>query len=272
MAGHPLGALLGLSLACTAAPAPSTPDCLLPNWAPVDGPLNIAHRAGAGVGPEESILAARRSLAAGAEVIEVDARPTADGEMVLVHDATVDRTHLGTGAVADLRLEELQRLAPRRDAAQPEAGIATLGQMLRAFPDQRFVVELKSEDPAHAHQLLDAIPSSVHPQDLALTSVDDAPMAVFRDSAHPTALTLSETVGWLLLGHMDETAQKARFGMWPVGLIHVGLLDAEALAEARAACLSVQLWTVNEAEDIAAARALGVDGIMGDHPSRLTLP
>jgi glycerophosphoryl diester phosphodiesterase len=74
------------------------------------GPLNIAHRGAAFDAPENTLYAYRTALANGAHMLEMDVYETADGELVAIHDATVDRTTNGSGAIADLTLEEIQAL------------------------------------------------------------------------------------------------------------------------------------------------------------------
>src|SRR5690242_20566049 len=80
-----------------------------PPYAP-PAALVIAHRGGAALWPENTLVAFRNAVALGADVLELDVRATADGRLVVVHDATVDRTTDGRGAVATLTLAEVQRL------------------------------------------------------------------------------------------------------------------------------------------------------------------
>ena len=76
-------------------------------------PKNIyvaAHRGWSAAHPENTMEAFRAAIALGVDQIETDIRVTRDGELVLIHDATVDRTTNGTGRVCDFTLEELQKL------------------------------------------------------------------------------------------------------------------------------------------------------------------
>ena len=70
----------------------------------------IAHRGGAALAPENTLAAYRQAIALGVDYIEIDVRITRDRQLVVLHDATVDRTTNGTGAIADLRLAEARRL------------------------------------------------------------------------------------------------------------------------------------------------------------------
>lgn len=74
-------------------------------------PLVIAHRGGASLAPENTLLCVGRAIALGADVVEVDVRLTLDGEVVLMHNARVDRTTNGHGRVASLTLAEIRALS-----------------------------------------------------------------------------------------------------------------------------------------------------------------
>lgn len=80
----------------------------------------VAHRGAVGPGqPENTLAAFRQAIASGAEAIEIDLRGTKDGEIVVIHDATVDRTTDGSGAVADKSLAELKKLDAGRGERIP---------------------------------------------------------------------------------------------------------------------------------------------------------
>ena len=72
--------------------------------------LNIAHRGGLGLGPENTISTFNKALKMGADVLELDIRATSDSILVLLHDETVDRTTNGKGRISELTLKEAKRL------------------------------------------------------------------------------------------------------------------------------------------------------------------
>ncbi len=75
------------------------------------GVLVVAHRGGAKLGPPENTLAAiEKAIEVGADLIEIDIRETRDGQLVIMHDSTVDRTTDGSGKVVEMTLEEIRRL------------------------------------------------------------------------------------------------------------------------------------------------------------------
>lgn len=143
--------------------------------------LNIAHRGGADEAPENTLFAYHKALEAGADVLEADVYITADDEIVVIHDETVDRTTNGTGSVRDMTLEQVKELdaaywfAPggttsgdnkdylyrgvatgtklppkitddpldERRYSPDDFKIPTLEEFLSTFPDTLMVVELK---------------------------------------------------------------------------------------------------------------------------------
>jgi Glycerophosphoryl diester phosphodiesterase family len=127
-----------------ATPKPATPR----GW-----PINFSHRGGAKVVPEDTIEGFREGFATGGGVVECDVRASAEGAIVVIHDAVVDRTTDGTGPVAEKTVPELRRL----DAGyrfSPDGGstfpwrargvkIPTLEALYEAFPDAPFNIEIK---------------------------------------------------------------------------------------------------------------------------------
>src|SRR3712207_779257 len=73
-------------------------------------PVNFAHRGDSTKAPENTLDAFRRAVEVGAGGLEIDVHLTADGHVVVLHDATVDRTTGGSGAVAGVTLDELRAM------------------------------------------------------------------------------------------------------------------------------------------------------------------
>ena len=132
---------------------------------PDTGPIVVAHRGchaaatrlGLGSAPENSLAALEHCVAIGADVMETDVRMTRDGHLVMIHDATVDRTTNGRGRVSDLTLAELRGLRLRDDLGGADAPltddrIATLDEMLRAAAG-RIVLNLDIKDAVHAETI-----------------------------------------------------------------------------------------------------------------------
>ena len=121
-------------------------------------PIFAAHRGGAGLAPENTIEAFRSAVEAwGADMLELDVRLSGDGEVVVIHDATVDRTTDGEGPVADLTLAELRSLDAGARFVDPSGRasfrgcgvrVPTLDELLEVCPRTRMNVEAKCREVA----------------------------------------------------------------------------------------------------------------------------
>ena len=104
----------------------------------------VAHRGGAGLGAENTIECIERGLAAGADAIEVDVHLTADGHVVVCHDATVDRTTDGEGRIEDLTLDAIRRLHVTVDGRATDMRIPTLAEVFECVGDRAaLLIEIK---------------------------------------------------------------------------------------------------------------------------------
>ena len=103
-------------------------------------PMAIAHRGGAALAPENTLVAFQNATSLGFRYLETDVRVTSDGEVVCFHDATLDRVTHGRGRVQRHSLRQLQSLR-----VHGEAQIPTLAEALHAFPDSNFTIDLKDE-------------------------------------------------------------------------------------------------------------------------------
>ncbi len=132
---------------------------------PTAGPIVVAHRGchaaaptlGLRSVPENSLAALDHCVAIGADVMETDVRMTRDGHLVMIHDATVDRTTDGRGRVNDLTLAELKALRLRDDLGGTDAPltdehVVTLDEMLRAAAG-RIVLNLDIKDAVHTETI-----------------------------------------------------------------------------------------------------------------------
>lgn len=116
----------------------TTPSTRLPGASiPIGEVVVTAHRGAMSEAPENSLRAFRRAIELGADELEFDVRATADGELVILHDATLDRTTDGSGPLAERTLAELDGV--RVGGTEP---VPTLDEVL-ALPDIRLQIELK---------------------------------------------------------------------------------------------------------------------------------
>jgi glycerophosphoryl diester phosphodiesterase len=260
--------------------------------------LNYAHQGGAREAPSSTLLALRQSVAAGCDALELDVHATADGELVVCHDATVDRTTNASGAIAAMTLDELRGLdnaywwvpgevvAPGRPDAEyayrgrapsdPSLGIATLREVLEEFPGVFLNLDIKQTAPA------------VAPYEAALARLlrefgrrDDVIVASFNDAATDSlsaeAPEISTSAGTLATAAFWQAVQQ---GAEPPPSRHVALqvppayevipiVDERFVQTAHRKGLAVHVWTIDEADEMRRLLDLGVDGIMSDRPTVL---
>ncbi len=126
-------------------------------------PYVMAHRGASGYAPENTLAAFHLAIRQGADLLETDLRFTRDGALVCIHDATVDRTTDGHGAVSDMTLAEVKKLRVRSafDDRYPNERAPTLEELLDATPgDVALALELKDplfEQTAYAQKLADML-------------------------------------------------------------------------------------------------------------------
>jgi glycerophosphoryl diester phosphodiesterase len=107
----------------------------------------MAHRGNRVTHPENTLAAFRQAVAEGADIVETDLHLSADGVFVCIHDATVDRTTDGSGAVAEMTLAELKTLSAAYGRPEfADERIPTLPELVAALPDDvAIALELKSD-------------------------------------------------------------------------------------------------------------------------------
>ena len=244
----------------------------------------IAHRGGSGLAPENTLAAFRRSMASGADVLEMDVRTTADGHLVVLHDATVDRTTDGSGAVNEMTLAQLKTLDAgyRWTADQgrsfPFRGrgitVPSLSEVLAAFADTPLITEIKEKQPEISQSVCDRLHQHGQISRVLVASVHAGVLKRFRKVC-PGAGDLSRTVrstavlpvrpGWSGLPLLSGHAGPAGTGDFQ----RTGGRARQFVAAAHARNLTVAVWTVNAEETMRRLIAAGVDGIMTDYPNRL---
>jgi hypothetical protein len=150
-------------------------------------PLVLAHRGGCALGPENTLAAFDRGMAAGADGLELDVRLSSDGEPMVHHDPTLDRTTNVSGRVSEYTVEQLKRVdAAYRCEVKGEfpfrgqgIGVPTLADVLQRYPNARVVVEMKDN--------LDAMGEAVARVVRVAGAVDRVCAAGFGARATPAA-------------------------------------------------------------------------------------
>jgi glycerophosphoryl diester phosphodiesterase len=232
------------------------------------GPLAFAHRGGSLGGPENSLAAFAHAVELGYQYLETDVHTTADGVLIAFHDSRLDRVTDGTGTVADLPWRTVG--AARIAGAEP---IPLLEDLLGAFPEARFNIDVKAE--SAARPLADAIRRTDAWDRVCVGSFSEARLAAVRAAAGPRLATALGPRGVLrlrlrsLAGPADRlfgtpAPQQAICAQVPASWGGVPVVDRAFVETAHRLGLQVHVWTVDDPEQIKALLDLGVDGIMAD--------
>jgi len=224
----------------------------------------IAHRGSSARAPENTLLSFRAALEDGADGVELDARLSTDGVVVVMHDDDVSRVSNSTGRISEMSFEQLRAVQVRGIEAVP-----TLSEVLSVVGGRvDVVVEIKGafggaravpgDEVARAVvPLLDGVPR------VLCSSFDPGAVAYVRAVAPdiPTAITIGGHAG------LDETIELALgAGHREIHLPEVRVV-AEFVVRAHDAGLSALAYTVNDAGRARELEAMGLDGIFSDDPS-----
>jgi glycerophosphoryl diester phosphodiesterase len=215
----------------------------------------------------------------GADMLEMDVRSTRDGEVVVIHDETVDRTTDGSGRVQDLALAEIQSLDAGYGFRNPEGRHSFRGRgvtvprfedVLLALPGVRMNVEAK--DGRSAPGLVDAILKH-DAQDRVLVAAEwEKNRRAVRGYPGPWGASRRDLIRFfafirLPLGHLHDPACDAL----QIPETHQGIriLNRRFLQAAHERNLPVHVWTVDDPRDMRRLLDMGVDGIQTDRPDLL---
>jgi glycerophosphoryl diester phosphodiesterase len=230
------------------------------------------------------MLAFERARDLGVDVIEMDVHSTADGVLVVIHDATVDRTSNGAGHVNDLTLAEVKML----DAGFRWSGdgmktfpwrgkgltVPTLDEVFTRFPEMRFNIEPKQERPSLAKPLCRMIRDKGMVNKVTVGSFRQTVLDEFRGECPEVATSaspaeVSEFVGWYKTKRDAAYRPVMQALQVPEYVAGAQLLNKNFVEAAHLRKLQVHAWTVNETEAMRRLIGIGIDGIMTDYPDRL---
>jgi glycerophosphoryl diester phosphodiesterase len=240
-------------------------------WLRPHRPLSAAHRGYSTRFPENTLRAYRQAIELGVDMIECDVNLTRDGQLVMMHDATLDRTTTGAGRVSGLTLEEIQRLDAGVKFSREFAGerVPTTEETLRLFKEAGIYscIEVKGADVAEAkriaellldlliqHQMLDTAFMSSYKHDalrVAQAKCSELLLAPERlpDDAPPDA---------------PDAVRQAQSFSAPVLQHQYTVLSAEVVTALHANNIAVWSWSTNDEASLIFSADLGADAVMGD--------
>jgi glycerophosphoryl diester phosphodiesterase len=250
------------------------------NW-----PVNFAHRGASGRAPENTLEAFRLAVEAGAGGLELDVHMTRDGEIVVIHDETVDRTTDGSGAVAGMTLGELRnldagyRFSPDGGSTYPYRGrgfrIPTLAEVYEELPGVCVNIDIKEPQPGAENAVLQVIREANTGERSLVVSDGHAVVRRFRrvSGGHiSTGASRLEITTFYLLGRLRlERLVRPPYDALqvPVDYRGIPLATPRFLEAAHARGVRVDVWTINDPNEMRRLLDLGVDVIMTDRPETL---
>ena len=220
--------------------------------------LRIGHRGAAGHAPENTLLSFEKAVLLGCDMTELDVHICKSGELVVIHDETVDRTTDGIGTVSDLTLNELKLL----DAGQGEE-IPTLYEVLSLLKGMIGLnIELKGL--GTAKPVYDLVKELGWKNDLTISSFNWDMLKEYR------VLDSNAKLGVLTFNNHGEALDLAeKIDAYSINPYH-GLLQEKYVEEAHNKGFMVYSWTPNKESEIKLAIQKGVDGVISDYPDRIT--
>jgi glycerophosphoryl diester phosphodiesterase len=235
-------------------------------------PQIFAHRGAKAVAPENTLPAFEQALAMGVDGIELDVHLSQDGQLVVIHDFTVDKTTNGHGPVRALTAAQLAQLDAGSHFAPAFAGVGvpTLVEVLDLVGDRcRVNVEIKSDDWAGGGEA-EVLATLIRQRNL----YDQVIVSSFNPI---TLIKLRWTdpkirQGLLYFQPLPPHLRQAWFTpiLEPEALHpYHRLIDAELMDWARSKGCAVNTWTVNDPAEAKRLADLGVDAIITDVPDVL---
>ncbi len=253
-------AIAEVEAACDPSPYRSSP------------PLVIAHAGGNEMAPSNTMYALYRGMEAGADVLDLDVRMTADGVVVARHDRELSTTTNGSGPIDEALWSDVAQL----DAAAKWTGdpltdtvrIASVEEALLAFADVRFSLEIKQTEPSVADELCAVLDRTASRDRVFVSSNRDD--ATYGFQAVCPGVTITTT--FRDLAARNEAIVSGEPWCWasPIGQPPFSRqrFDTAAIVEdAHRHGGAVFTWTVNDADDLRMLAEMGVDGVYTDRPA-----
>ncbi len=259
--------------------------------------IAFAHQGGSAEGPSSTLSAIGRALAEGATAIELDVHATADRQIVVCHDETVDRTTNHHGQIAELTLAELREMdnaywwiagatvTPGREAseylergqapANRDYGIVTLEEVVERIPGVLLNLDVKRTVPdvePYEELLADELRRLERLSSVIVGSFHDVAVERFRSFAPEVATSAATgeaaTFYFSMLEGVPSVPPVVAFQV-PAVYGDVRVVDERFVETAHAAGIAVHVWTINDPGEMRELLDVGVDGLISDRPTAL---
>ena len=251
-------------------------------------PRIIGHRGEMGTAPENTLVSFRKAFDNGASLVEFDVQQSRDGEVVIIHDATLERTTNGSGQVTNYPLTALKAL----DAGyhftldggmtHPYRGqrvdLPTLQEFFSSFSTLKAIIEIKQFSPSIVPRTLAVIRAFHAEKRVLLATEEDQIMAEIRSELERQSLGIAPGfsygevaafIRWVQTGMGDSFIPPGQALQLPCEYQGVTLVSSETVNAAHLLGLEMFVWTINDPLEMERLLGLGVDGIITDYPARL---
>lgn len=247
-------------------------------------PLVFAHRGGGGLFPENTLEAFKYSAELGVDVLELDIHATADGKLVVLHDAVVDRTTGGNGRISEMSLEQLKKLDAgfqfSTDGGKtfPFRGkginVPTLEEVFAAFPAMTFNIEPKQQTPSITQHLCTLLRRRNVTGRVVVGSFRQEVLDEFRAECPEVATSaspaeVSKFLAMYKTGLGESYTPPMQALQIPENVGYLNIVSKDFVETAHKLNLKVHVWTINDPNEMRKLLEMGVDGIMTDYPGRL---
>lgn len=233
--------------------------------------IRIAHRGASGTAPENTLAAFKKAIEIGVDAVELDLHGTADGEIVVVHDASLDRTTNMRGPIKQTTLETIKRADAGAWFNSEFEGeqVPTLSEALACITDNTIAVLEIKDGP-----ITEAVVQKIREMNLLELTV----IISFHTSVLQTVRSLEPRIptGWLIGSRNGYThpiqlcQQLTSLGSSLLNVNHQ-LITEEFAYEVHRRGITLWSWTIDDVDRMRQLRSFGVQGITSNHPERFSL-
>tara|TARA_Y100000310_G_C20623240_1_gene784456 strand:- start:194 stop:877 length:684 start_codon:yes stop_codon:yes gene_type:complete len=217
-------------------------------------PLVIGHRGAKDYEPENTLRGFDKAISLGVNAIEIDVHLSSDGQVVVIHDETVDRTTNGKGAVKDLSFDRLRKL----DAGEGEQ-IPSLQEVIDLYKDKTLLlIELKAE--GTAKPVVDILKKSEAWDKVIIISFLHDLVAEIKN------LDKRIKTGVLFVGRPINANKLAKDVKADALVMHYKTVSKRIVREAHKDRLKVFVWNIDDKSEVKEYVKLGVDAISSNKP------
>ncbi|MFF2481724.1 glycerophosphodiester phosphodiesterase [Paenibacillus sp. NPDC058071] len=233
-------------------------------------PKILGHRGASGYAPENTMEAFRLAIQQHADGFEIDIHITKDGEIVVIHDDTIDRTSNGTGVVTELTLAELKQFNYNVGFEEqfPTAEIPTLSQVLELVKAHDLYLNIEIKDIMTNTGKYDGLNIAAANLVKEFGLVDQV---IFSSFNHHSMAELKQAcpeikTALLHFSKLYKGEEYARSAYADALHPLFSIVDKSTVEQAHQAGVQMNAWTVNQPADIEAMIVAGVDAIITDYP------